>query len=272
MKSTQKHPFTCLTFFVVTIIVLTVGIYLYSYVNHSGTAWVDEEDTRSYDDSVSRPAPPSPPPRPSSPEEWSAEERVRHPQEYTELMLREVEKMLADLDVEITQLLKENRRLQEIRQRDEQSLASTGARLEELKNAYQLAEASAAWPTDYHGARWTREAMRKEIMATHGDHEDLLRKAAEMTNRLTLIEAGINAKRQQQLDLVRTQEDMRQFLRDLQTKKLLASTPEVAARLRDLNASLAALGLGKVLDPSEFDLSVESESFTDEEFDAVMGN
>lgn len=202
--------------------------------------------------------------------EWTAENQKKHPIEYCQAQIEELDKMSVRLEVEAHKL--GVMRAEQSRKAAEN--ASTVAQMEKqlgaAKEAYRRAEASDAWPMAFNGHALAKEKAQAFIVETHARLEGARARVEPQNNLVSRIDRRLSEIHKEQTRLVRTKEKAKTTLSALQAQQVVDGEKGIADALASFNDSLDALSTWSD-EPTFEDLSAPTaEAETASAFAAIM--
>lgn len=202
--------------------------------------------------------------------EWTSENQARHPIEYCQAQIAELDEMAVRLETEIyklgVMLASQNRQVAE----NEKTKELMERQLSALKSAYREADASGSWPMQFNGHSLARERAQEFVVETHSRLETAKVRNEQLKGFVARIERRLKEVREEQVRLVRTKEKAKLTLASLETQQVVDGEKGIADALSALNDSLDALSTWSD-EPGFEELSVPTaETETASAFAAIM--
>ena len=173
--------------------------------------------------------------------EWTAENQAKHPIEYCQAQLRQVDDMAQRLETEVHKLnvlrAGQDRKAKE----NDTTAAKMEKQLAELKTAYREAEASGAWPMSYNGFQLPKPKAQKFIVETNARLSTAREQSAPIKNVLARIDRRLAEIQKEQVTLVRTKEKLNVTLSALQAKDVVEGEKGISDALEAINDSIGSL-------------------------------
>lgn len=202
--------------------------------------------------------------------EWTPENRARHPLEYCQARLE--------------QLQADSRRLEASAHeiacgiaKAEREISNANAQVLQLekflataKKTYRECEASSRWPANIGGFSLSREKTREKIVEADQKRKELMSSASKRNNQLVKLRLTMKETQNKQRALVKTREMVQNAMNDIKTRKITESDDGVAATLGETADSITALGGDNGAPSLESAVQATEQGTNDELFDKIM--
>lgn len=202
--------------------------------------------------------------------EWTAENQAKHPIEYCQAQLKQVDDMAQRLETEVHKLnvlrAGQDRKAKE----NDATAAKMEKQLAELKTAYRHAEAAGSWPMVYNEFQLSQQKAQKFIVETNARLTAAREQTAPIKNVLARIDRRLAEIQKEQVTLVRTKEKLNVTLSALQAKDVVEGEKGISDALAAINDSIGSLS-GWTDDLSFEDISAGTpEMEVSSAFDEIM--
>lgn len=204
--------------------------------------------------------------------EWTAENQAKHPIEYCQAQLKQVDDMAQRLETEVHKLnvlrAGQDRKAKE----NDATAAKMEKQLAELKAAYRDAEAAGSWPMSYNGFQLPQQKAQKFIVETNARLTAAREQSVPIKNVLARIDRRLAEIQKEQVTLVRTKEKLNVTLSALQAKNVVEGEKGISDALEAINDSIGSLS-GWTEDLSFEDISAGTpEMEISSAFDEIMAD
>lgn len=173
--------------------------------------------------------------------EWTAENQAKHPIEYCQAQLKQVDDMAQRLETEVHKLnvlrAGQDRKAKE----NDATAAKMEKQLAELKTAYRNAEAAGSWPMVYNEFQLSQQKAQKFIVETNARLTAAREQTAPIKNVLARIDRRLAEIQKEQVTLVRTKEKLNVTLSALQAKDVVEGEKGISDALAAINDSIGSL-------------------------------
>lgn len=202
--------------------------------------------------------------------EWTAENQSRHPVEYCQAQMKNVDEMAKKLETEQHRLntsrAATTRKVSELEEL-EQKMAK---QLESLKAAYRSAAGGAGWPMSYNGFQLSEQKAKEMIVQTSEKLQGAQEQKPQYKTMLAKLDQRLNEIQGEQKRLVKTKERIQMTISSLQTKEIVEGEKGISDALSALNDSIESLG-GDFGEASFEDISLGTrENELNEAFERLM--
>jgi len=191
--------------------------------------------------------------------EWTPENQAKHPIEYCQAQLEELDKHSATLEVSSHKLAVSQSTAKRRISEDEAQVVSLQKFLTEAKAAYRAAEAANKWPMKVNGFELSQEKAQEKIVEAAHKIAPAKKHIATQKSLLAALEKRSSRVTAEKKKVVALRERIQTTLNDLNTKKVIEGEKGVADALNAINDSMGAIGTD-TSDPSIEDLMTTSES------------
>lgn len=201
---------------------------------------------------------------------WTAENRARHPVEYCQAQLEELERHAAYLEVAAHEIACKRAETVRVMGDDEGMVRSLERFLEEAKAAYRAAEASNAWPVVLGGFSLSRDKVREKIVEAADRIPALRSRAGTKRNLLNKLGKRAEFVLKEQKTVVQLRERVETTLADLRLKQVLDGEKSVSDALNAISDQMGALGVDHDDPTIEEVIAPDRRSAIAGDFDRIM--
>ncbi len=201
---------------------------------------------------------------------WTPENQAKHPLEYCQAQLAELDANSQKLDVGAHKISLALNTIKRENANDEAALSTLEKFLVTAKQAYRDADAANSWPVQFGDFKLPKEKAQEKIVETARKIPDLKTRIAARVNQLASLQKKLDVVNAEQKRLASIREKVQSTIRDIETRRVIEGDNSVADALNAISDSMGALATS-FDDPSVEDLAAPSAAATlQDDFNAIM--
>ena len=203
-------------------------------------------------------------------ETWTAENRTKHPVEFCQAKLEEVEKLMQKQAVQVTRYSTMASEMKRKVAESQAKISHLTKFLDEGKAAYRKADAENAWPATLNGIPLSKAKLQEKIVEAAQRLQSSKKLITGSGAALAKVEKKQMAVMAEQAKLVELKTRIQSSLTDLQTKKIVEGEKGITDALNAINDQLD--GLVPTQDDVALDdlLTPDKATITASEFEKIM--
>ena len=194
--------------------------------------------------------------------EWTPENRARHPVEYCQAKLEDLRKHAQTLEGVVHEKLCKINALKREMENNAALETNLAKFIETAKQAYREGEQANRWPVQIGGFALSQETAKAKIIEAAQKLSGIRGKVATRSNILRALEKSLEKARGEQKVVSDTQEKLQNVISELKLKKVIDGDDGIKASLDAIGDSLDALGGSTADNPSLETLSSPDEKAT----------
>ena len=174
---------------------------------------------------------------------WTPENRARHPVEYCQSQLEDLQRYSRELEArahEKSCTIAEVKRTIADNEAMERSLNKF---IIDAKKTYRECEAANSWPAKLGGYTLSREKTQEKLIDATQKLSEVRTKTASKKNQLVALEKTLKTTQDEQKRIVKLREQIQNTINDLRVKKVIEGDDSIVASLNAIEDNMGALGV-----------------------------
>ncbi len=204
---------------------------------------------------------------------WTLENQRKHPLEYCQAMVEQLDKNAADLDVTLHKYQTAQAAVSREIAANEGDVRKYSEFLDKAKAAYRVAAEAGKWPVSFNGRELSQDEFKDKIIDADKRLKSASVKIPELRKRLGTLEKREAKATKNQEEISALRERFQSMIRDIELNRVGAETGKLDDTLGSLRDSLFALGQSSAVGNEDEDFfSTSPAEEKDAEFNTIMGN
>ena len=205
--------------------------------------------------------------------EWTLENQRKHPLEYCQAMIEQLDANDAALDVSLHKYQTAQASVSREIAANEADEKKFSDFLDKAKVAYRATAEAGAWPVTFNGRELTQAEFQDKIIDADKRLQAVRRKLPELKTRLESLSKREAKTIKDQEEIAALREKFVAMVRDIELNQIGTETGSLDNSLNSLRDSLSALGQSNAVGNDDGDFfSTSPEDDKKAAFDAIMGN
>lgn len=172
---------------------------------------------------------------------WTAENRTKHPIEFCQAKLEEIEKLMQKQAVQVTHYSTMASEMKRKVADSQAQISHLTKFLADGKTAYRKAEAENVWPTTLNGIPLRKEKLQEKIVEAAQRLQSCKQMITGAGAALAKVEKKLQAVMGEQTKLIKLKTRFESSLADLQTKKIVDGEKGITDALNEISDQLDGL-------------------------------
>lgn len=202
---------------------------------------------------------------------WTLENQRKHPLEYCQAMLEQLDADDAALDVSLHKYQTAQAATTREVAANESDVKKYSEFLEKAKAAYRAATEAGTWPVAFNGRDLTQDEFQDRIIDADKRLKAAQKKLPELKSRLATLAKREAMAMKDQEEIATLREKFQSMIRDIELSNVGSETGRLDDSLGALRDSLTALGQSVASDGDEDFFTTSPDEEKKSTFDAIMG-
>ena len=174
---------------------------------------------------------------------WTPENRARHPVEYCQAMLEDLQRYSVEMEARAHEKACAIAAVKRTLSDSDAMEKNLKKFIDEAKAKYKECEAANTWPATLGGYTLSREKTQDKIIESAQKLAEIQLKTGSKKNQLVALEKTLKLTQDEQKRIVKIREQVQNTINDLRIKKVMEGDDSIVASLNSIQDNMGTLGV-----------------------------